>query len=70
MRQSGGTSDSMHEFEQPSGDSEGQGSLVRGHPWGHRELNTTERLNQQTAAKMTRGWLLRDTRQESAFFLG
>ena len=29
-----------HEFEQALGDGEGQGS-----PWGHKELDTTERLN-------------------------
>ena len=30
-----------HEFEQASGDSEGQGSLVCCFPWGRRELNPT-----------------------------
>ena len=34
-----------HEFEQTQGDSEGQGSLVCCSPYGHRELDTTERLN-------------------------
>ena len=34
-----------HEFEQTPGDSEGQGILACCSPWGHRELNTTERLN-------------------------
>ena len=33
-----------HEFEQALGDSEGQGSLVCCSPWGHKELDTTERL--------------------------
>ena len=31
-----------HEFEQTSGDSEGQGSLVCCSPQGHKELDTTE----------------------------
>ena len=34
-----------HEFEQAPGDSEGQGSLACCSPWGHKELDTTERLN-------------------------
>ena len=34
-----------HEFEQTPGDDKGQGSLVCCSPWGHKELDTTERLN-------------------------
>ena len=34
-----------HEFEQALGDSEGQGSLVCYSPWGHKELDTTEWVN-------------------------
>ena len=34
-----------HELEQAPGDGEGQGSLVRCSPWGLKESNTTERLN-------------------------
>ena len=34
-----------HEFEKPPGDSEGQGSLACCNPWGHRELDMTEGLN-------------------------
>ena len=34
-----------HEFEQTLGDSGGQRSLVRCSPWGHKEPDTTERLN-------------------------
>ena len=34
-----------HEFEQASGDGEGQGSLACCSPWGHKELDTTEQLN-------------------------
>ena len=34
-----------HEFEQAPGDGEGQGSLSCCSPWGHKELGTTEWLN-------------------------
>ena len=34
-----------HEFEQTQEDSEGDGSLPCFSLWGHKELNTTERLN-------------------------
>ena len=34
-----------HEFEQTQGDSEGQGSLASCSPWGCKELDMTERLN-------------------------
>ena len=34
-----------HEFEQAPGESEGQGSLVRCHPRGGKESDTTEPLN-------------------------
>ena len=34
-----------HEFEKALGDGEGQGSLACSRPWGCKELNTTERLN-------------------------
>ena len=34
-----------HESEQPLGDSEGQRSLVCCSPWGRKELDETERLN-------------------------
>ena len=37
-----------HEFEQASGDSEGQGSLVCCNPWGRKELGTTEQLNNKS----------------------
>ena len=35
----------MSEFEEILGDSEGQGSLVCCSPWGCKEVDTTERLN-------------------------
>ena len=34
-----------HEFEQLPGDSDRQGNLVRCSPWGHKELDRTEQLN-------------------------
>ena len=34
-----------HEFKQAPGVGDGQGSLVRYSPWGHKEVDTTERLN-------------------------
>ena len=34
-----------HEFEQAPGDSEGQRRLACCSPWGCKELDTTERLN-------------------------
>ena len=34
-----------HEFKQALGDGEGQGSLVCYSPWDHKELDTTEQLN-------------------------
>ena len=41
---------SGHEFEQILGDAEGQGSLACCSPWGHKESDTTERLNNNTAS--------------------
>ena len=34
-----------HEFEQTPGNDEGQGCLACCSPWGHKELETTERIN-------------------------
>ena len=34
-----------HKFEQTPGHSEGQGSLVSCSPWGHKESDTMEQLN-------------------------
>ena len=36
---------SGHEFEQILGDSEGQGNLACCSPWGPKELDMTEQLN-------------------------
>ena len=38
-------SKNVREFEQTSGDGEGQGSLACCNPWGRKESDTTERLN-------------------------
>ena len=46
-----------HEFEQTLGDSEGQGSLACCSPWGHKELDTTERLNNNNNNNIS-SWLL------------
>ena len=34
-----------HEFEQTPGDNERQGSLLCCNPWGHKESDMTQRLN-------------------------
>ena len=44
-----------HEFEQTSRDSEGQGSLECCSPWGHKELDTTEHLNNNDTWKRVLG---------------
>ena len=51
MRQLDGITDSM-EFEQAPGDDEGQGSLACCNPWGHKESDTTERLNRKNSLTM------------------
>ena len=43
-----------HEFEQALGDGEGQGSLACCSPWGHKESNTTEQLNNNNQTYKTR----------------
>ena len=40
-----------HEFEQILRDSEGQGSLACCSPWGRKELDTTEQLNNHKMCK-------------------
>ena len=46
-----------HEFEQALADGEEQGSLACCSPWGRKESDTTEHLNNNNNI----GWLLRDT---------
>ena len=38
-----------HEFEQIPGDGEGHRSLACCSPWGHKDSNTTERLNNNSS---------------------
>ena len=40
-----GITDTKHEFEQAPGDGEGQGSLECCSPWGCKDSDTTEQLN-------------------------
>ena len=46
-----------HEFEQALGNSEGQGSLVCCSPWGHKESDMIEQLNNSNLRSM--GYSLR-----------
>ena len=41
-----------HEFEQALGDGEGQGSLECCSPWGHKELDMTEQLNNNSVSEI------------------
>ena len=43
-----------HEFEQAPGDGEGQGSLVCCNPWGFKEMDMTEHLNNSRAPNSDR----------------
>ena len=53
-----------HEFEQALGDGEGQGSLVCCSPWGHKELDTPERLkNKMLKISSTYSMYLADGQQ-------
>ena len=58
MRWLDGITDSIngHDFEQIQGDSEGQVSLVCCSLWGHKESDTTERLN-TTNEKKKKEWV-------------
>ena len=42
-----------HEFEQTLRDSEGRGSLVCCSPWGHKESDTTQELNNRRDPQLT-----------------
>ena len=53
-----------HEFEQTQGSSEGQKSLVCCSPWGCKELDTTESLNNRSKDE---GMEVRDTRGRAMF---
>ena len=41
-----------HEFEQAPGDIEGQGSLVCCSPWGHKESDMIEQLNNSSKSNL------------------
>ena len=43
-----------HKSEQAPGDGEGQGGLACCSPWGRRESDTTERLNNHKASRVSR----------------
>ena len=43
-----------HKFEQALGDCEGQGSLECCSPWGHKESDMTERLNNDCIIRFSR----------------
>ena len=45
-----------HAFEQALGDGERRGRLVRCSPWGHRESDTTEGLNNNTVLPRAVSW--------------
>ena len=47
-----------HEFEQTPEDGEGQGSLECCSPWGCKELETTEQLNNYSLDRMKSQYLL------------
>ena len=47
-----------HEFDQVLGDGEAQGSLVCCTPWGHKESDTTEQLNNNNKMKLKHMLLL------------
>ena len=54
MRQLDGIIDSTDMSKQPQGESEGQGSLVCYSPWGHKEQDMTERLNNNRVCNRTK----------------
>jgi len=54
MRWSDGITNNGHEFEQTLGDGEGQGSLACCSPWGRKELDMTEQLNNNKGSSIFR----------------
>ena len=51
-----------HEFEQTPTDCEGQGSLACCSPWGHKESDMTERLNNNNSNVLVKAWRAKPTR--------
>ena len=45
-----------HKFEQVLGDGEGQRSLARSSPWGQKELDSNEQLNNNTLISVIMDW--------------
>ena len=56
-----------HEFEQTLGDGKGQGSLVCCHPWGHKESDTIEQLNNNNLFKKVLFELAKNDEKELSF---
>ena len=50
-----------HEFEQTPGDSEGQGSLANCNPWGREELDTTDRLKNNSCVVVSHSYFVLKT---------
>ena len=46
-----------HEFEQAPGVGDGQGGLAYYSPWGRKELDTTEQLNNNKLLNRVDGWI-------------
>ena len=61
---------SLTEFEQTSGDSDGQGSLVCCSPWGRKELDMTERLNNMADFSLPNALLAESSQSSSSVSLG
>ena len=57
-----------HEFEQTPGDSGGQGILVCCSPWGHKESDMTEQLNNNNPTFEKLPWI--PVRQRGGAHLG
>ena len=66
MRWLDGITDSVEEFEQTPGDSEGQGSLACCSPWGRKELNTTEQPNWFSTLNRVYGPVFEDIMSQSS----
>ena len=62
-----------HEFEQTLGDGEGQGSLACRSPWGYKELDMTEQLNDNSYLlihnKLPQKWLKSNKKHSLTWFL-
>ena len=52
-----------HEFEQAPGDGEGQGSLLCCSPWGRKEWDTTEWMNNKVICALI-SWRVKDGRKK------